>query len=224
MPELELDETPRAASAKVPESPLRIGLYLAGGAVAVYLATWVGPAAFFLEFQKPLAARELGPDHSVLWLEPQAAGGAPGEGAGAGTELDGLDDEGVTVMRHPEGFLSSLLEEKLEALGVKAEGGLRDAAVLEVVARESLRGYDFGAPEPDRQRYAARLLAKMSLWDLRPVKRFELALREGSCAALVEYAAGDAKVIAATGGETIVVLISAQAPAAWKDAPARWLR
>jgi hypothetical protein len=245
-----------AAKSKSRESPGRIALYLLAGAIGIYLATWVGSVTFYLNFQRPLLARERGPLHTVLWLEPQAglclqpqAGLGPVEaGGGAWTSkvVDGilvpvppgrllevmtegevirlrLDEGEITISRYPVGFLAWLFREKLRCVAVNTADRLPDDAVLEAVAGETLRKYCFGWSEVERQPYAARLLSKMSLWDLRPVTRFELARREGACAVLAEYESGEVRVVASNPGGALAALIPAGAPAAWKATPASWL-
>lgn len=228
----------------------RIASYLAGGTIAVYLATWVGPLSFYWCFQKPLLAQEQGPEHSILWYEPTlvAAVDAIALEGWSRQERDGcefpvppgklidlrwanstaqikLEEGEVAVHCGDQNFLTSVFEEHLQSLGVLRAG---DAAsgpvVLEEIIGASLQDYDECDREHQRQRYAARLISKIALWDLRPVKRVELARSDNSRAVLVEYAAGDVKVIIATDRRTIVVDIPPAAPAAWKASAASWMR
>ncbi len=89
-----IESNPNASAApprlKGRESPLRIGSYLSCGAVAIYLATWVGAVAFHVTFQQPLLALERGPNHGVLWLEPGASA-ATGAEKWATDQLEGMD-------------------------------------------------------------------------------------------------------------------------------------
>jgi hypothetical protein len=250
MPEILEETVPVVASkTKVRESPARIALYLLAGAVSVYLATWAGAATFYIQFQRPLLAREGGPLHTVLWHEPQAGQSAASEaddqawasqivegnrvplppGRLVSAKNDGgairlrLEEGEVTISCYPAGFFVSLLREMSSNVGLKPGGASSDACVLEEVARETLGRYRFGWRESERQPYAARLLSKMSLWDLKPVKRFELARRDGACAVLVEYESGEARVVASSPGGALAAVIPADAPAAWKETPANWL-
>jgi hypothetical protein len=237
---------PAAAPRKDRESPLRLAAYVIGGAIAIYLATWVGPTAFYVEFQQMLLARETEGLRTVLGLEPSSSncdgcpgwgdhevGGArvplpPGRLLEASREQDvvtlKLEEATITIAIAKPGSLASLYQEKLVALNVKTAHGLDDAGALREIAGECLSHYEPTMPEGQRQRYAARLLAKMSIWELRPVRHLDLETRGSSCAALVEHTAGDARVIVATESATYFVTVPRAAPEAWKASADCWLR
>lgn len=128
----------------------------------------------------------------------------------------------VTIELRPVGFLTSIHREKQQFLGVKTGDHLGDASVLEDLARGNLQTYRFGWNEEERSRYAALLLAKMSLWDTGPVTRFEFASRGSTRAALVEKPSGEARVIVAGDKCVLIVTLPAGVPEAWKN-PASWL-
>jgi hypothetical protein len=134
-----------------------------------------------------------------------------------------LEEGEIAISRYPVGFVSALFEERGRSVGMRPVDQVCDASVLEAVAKESLQEYRFGWSEDQRQPYAARLLSKMALWDLRPVKRFEMTRGEGACAVLVEYESGEVRVFAAHPGGSMAAVIPAGVPAAWKATPASWL-
>ncbi len=242
--------TPRV---KGRESSQRLGLFLSMGAMAIYLSTWLGAVAFHVSFQQPLLALERGPDHGVLWLQPQPSLPAGSEPWAAetlegiivpippgrilekrrdkttlGLQLEEVGASGevkshaVTIELRPVGFLTSIHREKQQFLGVKTIDQLGDASVLEELARGNLQTYRFGWNEEERSRYAALILAKMSLWNTDHVTRFELASRGSSRAALVEKPSGEARIIVASDEFVRFVTLPAGVPEAWKN-PASWL-
>ncbi|HVR74894.1 MAG TPA: hypothetical protein VMT52_11200, partial [Planctomycetota bacterium] len=197
----EIRPTPLLTASRGPESPRRIGAYLAVGAVLTYLATWTGAFTFYLSFQEPLLAMGGAPGPGVLRLEPVTGSQASPSslwsngvgGAGAplppGRLIDSksegkltrarLENGGVeadiTVERHPRGFIAAIYRDQLNRLGIKEAGDLDDAALLDEIARESLERYRFSWPEAERQRYAARIISKMTLWETGPIERYEVA-------------------------------------------------
>ncbi|HVR73101.1 MAG TPA: hypothetical protein VMT52_02160, partial [Planctomycetota bacterium] len=92
------------------------------------------------------------------------------------------------------------------------------------IARESLERYRFSWPEAERQRYAARIISKMTLWETGPIERYEVARGALSCAVLHVSTTGDAKVIAAGPEGVLIILIPPKAPPAWTESPAIWVR
>jgi hypothetical protein len=236
----------RAAGARPPA--LRACLWLVGGAAAVYLATWLPPLSFFWFFQHKILAQGEDPAmRSVLWEVPEVEAGEREQGWPL-LDLEGLmvarppgklgsvkqeqgmfsfeiDGRAVRLQGFPAGFISSLLEERLEITGGAPEGRRSDAETLLDVVRETPENYRFGWAGRERTLYASRLLTKMLLLEPEKIQRARLVRCEQPPAAAlaVEYENGKTKLVTADSRGVLVILLDTDAPAAWKS-PASWLR
>lgn len=215
----------------------------------IYLATWVGPVAFYWSFQRKVLAGDDGTSRGrLIWHLPREVppalasdwtwhhDGASGFPLPAGSltkvEREGEvvvvshDDGLFRVQRFPPGFIRFLFEQELRQVGAAAEGlVLSDVAVLHEVLGEVPGRYEFTWSAGERHLYAARLLSKLLLFENRPVRRVEISTRAEPLisAALVEYSDGRAKVVRAGPSGVLVVLIPETAPSAWTASAGLWL-
>jgi hypothetical protein len=248
-PEVDSSSGPRAQGSYGTTSPKRVAVIVVLGAAAIWGSTWIGPAAFYFEFQKVILAQGEDPaGRSVLWCVPEEVPaeppsawplreveglkfrGPPGEPTK--TERDGelriveFDRGKLMVQPFPPGLVRGLYSNELRTLGqdppeIVAEGELFREVITEVPDR-----YEFAAPAAQRWRYAARLLTKMLLWEMKEVERARFCLHTSRDAAalLVEYACGEAKVFVSDPEGALVVLLEKGTPAEWRSSPALWLR
>jgi hypothetical protein len=238
-----------AASWKGRESPRRISLYLGAGTIAIYLATWADNLIFYVEFQRPLLTQCGGSAGCLLRTRARRVEKAGSESwdlheeqgveaplplpPGRLVKLTRVGDlceaelpEGIlTIQMFPAGCVAEILKAELESLGAPAARELTDAGALREIVEEDLGKYEFAWEEPRRRAYAARILAKMLLWENKPARRLELASRgePPRAAALVEYETGGAKIIVVREAGDLVILVPPEAPAAWKASPASWI-
>ncbi len=225
-------------------SPVKIVLYLALGAVALYLATWIGPVAFHLHFQGLMvAAREEVPGlaiwtraeevpavRAVGWTsrkeDPVVIPVPPG--AAKFTREDGAVvaafEEGTITYRHfPPGFLVSLVQKEAEVVGATIDTTASDRSILRELLDETCENYQFGWPGERRSLYAARILSKMLLWEEKTLRQFQFASGQGALSVLAEYKSGAAAILVAADDGVLVVRVPEEGPASWKTSAADWL-
>ena len=225
-------------------SPIKIAVYLGLGVVAIYLATWLGPVAFHLNFQgKMLAAREEVPG-LVVWTRPEEVPAVNAEGWNVRKEGDFLIpvppgtpeftrenetvvatfEEGViTYRRFPAGFVGNLIQKEAETVGAKIDATKSDISSLRDLLEETCENYEFGWSGSRRSLYAARILSKMLLWEEKALQKFQFASRSGALSVLTEYENGAAAIIVAEDDGVLVVRIPEESPASWKTSAADWL-
>ncbi len=236
-------------ASKPPASHLPTLVYVALGVVLVYLATWAGHAGFYFEFQKPLLAYEGHSPNTVYWRRPTPVGGVSNwekEAIGdfmiplpperpLGTEVEGAmvkltyEVGELKIIRRPRSALTDALRTQLKSLGARNPdehiSSKSDASILEEIVQTTPADYEFSWSEPERQRYAARLLSKMSLLESHSARRFEIVhdQQQQQSAVLVEFDSGETTVVAIADYGVLVAKISSSAPSEWKTTAANWL-
>ena len=222
-------------------------LYGCAGLLLIYVATWVGPIAFYYFFQSKFESGAIGFEGGVLRVTPTAVAleSTPQwetivhDGVSLplppGTVKAITHDEGFTKVtlaegvvsyeRHPPDFIPRLYAAELECIGGTVSA-IPDAVTLtREIAETTPNQYRFGVSNKQRCAYAARMLTKMRLWRDRPVRRIELSERADPHAlgVLLDYEGGDARVLVVSDTRTLLITIPAGAPASWKASPADWL-
>lgn len=216
------------------------------GALFTYGSTWVGPAAFYLDFQRRIERHAVGAEGGILWSVPvavalerppaweyRAAAGllvpAP-PGRLLRTERRGLlttlhFEEGcVQYRRFPKGLVGDIFRVRLRELGGGAGELPGEVELLGQIAATHPDSFRMAWPTAERHRYAARVLSKLSLWHDQPVRRFEMCLRPSprGTSILAEYEEGLATVLVVTDEYALVVVLPPGIPAEWKSSPALW--
>ena len=238
------EEALGSQSSRSKDSPIKIALYVGLGAVAIYLATWIGPISFHLHFQgRMVAAREEVPG-LVIWSRPEEVPAVRAEGWTFRKEGDFLipvppgtpeftrEDEtvvatfeegAITYRRFPKGFVGSLLQREAEVVGAKIDETASDISVLRELLEETCENYEFGWSKSRRSLYTARILSKMLLWEEKTLRQFQFASRKGALSILAEYENGAAAIMVAEDDGVLVIRVPREGPASWKISAADWL-
>jgi hypothetical protein len=113
----------------------------------------------------------------------------------------------------------------LETLGETSSQASSDIDLCRQIVQTTPREYRFGWGSKDRRTYAARLLAKFSLWRDLPVRRLEISERAkpSAISILAEYQEGLTTVLVVTEQGSVVIVLPEDAPAEWKVSPSLWL-
>ena len=238
------EEALGSQSSQSQTSLVKIAIIVGLGAVAIYLATWLGPLAFHLQFQGRMVAAKKEVPGLVVWTRPDEV---PAVRTGGWTfKMEGsflipvppgtpkftkeneaviatFEEGTVTYRRFPKGFVGSLLRKEAEVLGAKIDETKSDITLLREILDETCENYDFGWSGARRSLYAARILSKMLIWEEKTLRHFQFATQTGALSVLAEYENGSASIMVVDDGGVLVVRVPEKAPASWKTSPANWL-
>ncbi len=215
------------------------------GALAAYAASWVGPFAFYHQFQKRFDDGRLGVPGGVLRTFPIADAAEAPAPAGcivrdgvrfplpegtlreflpAGDVFVAVLDEGrVQYQRLPPDFVRTLYRNELEHIGDTPAPAADEIALFDAIARVTPAAFRFNWPAPARNAYAASLMTKLLLWEDRPVRAMHAHDELHGRSVLVLYADGSAKCVTRTPQATLVIRMGTEAPARWKASARQWI-
>ncbi len=220
-------------------------LLAAGGGLCIWAAFWIGPLAFYYTFQKRFDDESLYVRGGIVGAYPAPAAAAAESTcdwvvkdgtsipvpAGARCEIHRKDDVFVAVLpegsiayrRMPADFVRSLYLEELRETGAAPRGSVDERGILKDIIRTTPAQFRMRWPLAERSAYAARLLAKLRLWEDRPVGRVSEHEAPDGAAVLVVYADGSAKAIVLRNDAALVISLPPESPAEWKISARQWL-
>ncbi len=220
-------------------------LLAAGGGLCIWAASWIGPLAFYYTFQKRFDDESLYVRGGIVGAYPAAAA-AEAESAcdcvvkdgtpipvpaGARCEILRKDDMFVAMLpegsiayqRMPADFVRELYLEELGQTGAAPDAGVDERGILKDIIRTTPAQFRMRWPLAARNAYAARILAKLRLWEDKPVRRVSEHEGPDGAAVLVEYADGSAKAITLAKNAALIICLPPGSPAEWKSSARQWL-
>ncbi len=227
--------------------PLALALWVALGAVLLWLSQWAGPVGFWWFFERPFLRHAVAVERGVVCTTPVVVlesrpdawtvrelgglGARQPPGTVLGVERNGNDttvrlEEGTILYSPlPEGFFREVYRSEREAVGGRSGAPKDEVALVRSILETVPGAYRLSWTPEARCDYAARLTSKMRILRDRPVRRLEVCVRAEphALAVLAEYISGQATIISVTERGSVVAQLSEKVPPAWLETPEHWI-